>query len=86
MLTARERLAAWIERSKINQREAARLLGMDHTVLNQILKGRRGAGLSSAMRIERATGIPAEAWMPTDDGETGELVGVGARKSRVGKR
>lgn len=80
-MQGRERLTAWIARSKVTQREAARILGLDHTFLNQILRGRRVPALANAMKIERITGIAAEAWLPTDDGEI-----VEAHASIVRKR
>jgi transcriptional regulator with XRE-family HTH domain len=74
MTHGREQLADWIERRGVNQREAASLLSMDHTFLNGILTGRRSPGLATAVSIERCTGIPVEAWMPTADGKNAERV------------
>lgn len=84
MLQGRERLLAWIERSRVNQREAARILGIDHTFLNQILSGRRVPALANAIRIERVTGIAAEAWLPTDDDKSDEAIPAVARKRPIG--
>lgn len=78
----RERLAAWIERSKLTQRAAAKLLGFHYTALNQILSGRHVPALANAMKIERVTGIAAEAWLPTVEGESVGLVTVTARKRK----
>jgi transcriptional regulator with XRE-family HTH domain len=72
----RRRLATWLERSRLNQRQAARLFGVHHTHVNQILKGRRVPGLANAVVIERVTGIPVGAWLPTTVGEPA------ARRSR----
>jgi len=58
-------LAQWITRSKLNQLETARLIGMDPAQLNQVLSGKRRPGLDNAVKIETATGIPVEAWVPT---------------------
>ena len=77
----RERLAAWLGRSGLTQRAAARLLGMHYTHLNQILRGRRTPALANAVRIERETGISAGAWVPTVDGKT-----TGSASGRTGKR
>lgn len=68
MMSGRDRLAQWLERSKLTQRELAVLLEMHYTHVNQILSGRRTPGLDNAVKIERATGIPAEAWLATDVG------------------
>lgn len=85
MPDGRERLRDWIARSRLTQRAAAKLLGMHYTFLSQILSGDRSPALKTAVRIERVTGIPVEAWMPSDVAD--ELVAVAAdsRKRKVGK-
>lgn len=66
MDSGRDQLRRWLERAHLTQREAARLLGMHFTSLSQILGQReRSPSLARAVRIERVTGIPVEAWMPT---------------------
>jgi transcriptional regulator with XRE-family HTH domain len=70
MANGRERLRQWIDRSKLNQLEAAQIIGVDHTQLSHILLGRRRPGLDTAVKIERATGITVEAWTPIDDGDS----------------
>lgn len=89
MLSGREQLQAWIERrfSTLHgkQSEAARLLGLDQSYLSQLLGGRRQPGLRTAVSIERLTGIPVEAWLPTADGPQSEPVTVLAAKCRDGK-
>lgn len=65
MHSGRERLAAWLKRSNLNQREGAKLLRLHWTFLNQILLGRRSPGLANAVLIERVTGVPVEAWLST---------------------
>lgn len=67
-MTGRERLALWLDRSKLNQRELAVLLGIHFTHVNQILSGRRTPGLASAVAIERITGIPTGAWLASEVG------------------
>lgn len=71
-LTGRSRLRQWIDRSKLNQLEASEIIGFDKTALNHILTGKRTPGLQNALKIERATGIPVEAWVPTS-GDTSSL-------------
>lgn len=66
MQNGRERLRVWIERSRMTQQEAAKLLRFHETFLSQILRGRRRPGLKNAIRIERVTGIPVTAWAPID--------------------
>jgi len=82
MLKGREQLKAWMTRSRVNQREAAKIIGMDHTFLNQILSGRRFPALANAVRIERITGIPAEAWLATAVGVSSKPVVIEPRKSK----
>lgn len=84
-VSARERLAEWIERGKINQVEAARLIGIDKTQLSQILSGKRTPGLANAIKIEQATGIQPADWMPTDDAESAETVSVTTKRGRISK-
>lgn len=67
---ATERLAQWIERSKLNQAEAARIIGMDPTQLSHILLRRRRPGLDNAVKIEKATGIQPDAWVPIDEDDS----------------
>jgi len=69
-LTARERLALWITRSTLNQLEASRVIGIDPTQLNHILKGKRSPGLLNAVKIERATGITVDGWVSSELGES----------------
>jgi transcriptional regulator with XRE-family HTH domain len=60
--TGRDRLAAWIQRSKLKQVEAADIIGMDQTQVSLILNGKRRPSLDNAVKIERATGIPVHVW------------------------
>lgn len=83
--SGRARLAQWIERSKINQLEAAEIIGMDKTQLCQILLGHRRPGLDNAVKIERATGVVAEAWATIADGEQDTVGAVTGRKPLSGK-
>lgn len=86
MQNGRARLRAWIERSQFgSQKEAADVLGFDHTFLSQILNGHRQPGLRNAVAIERIAGIPVEAWVPTEGDDSSETVTAGARNRRNGK-
>lgn len=58
----RERLAAYIRRSRQKQYEVAAELQITESYLSQVLSGRRRPGLDIAVRIEAATGIPVVAW------------------------
>jgi transcriptional regulator with XRE-family HTH domain len=83
--TGREQLAQWIERSKLTQVETARRIGIDPTQLSQILTGKRRPGLDNAVRIERATGIVVEAWVPFGDDESADSVGANSRNRAISK-
>lgn len=67
MQNGRARLRAWIERTRMTQQEAAKLLRFHEAFLSQILGGHRRPGLKNAVRIERVTGIPVTAWVPNQD-------------------
>lgn len=55
----------WLERRSLNQREAARLIGMDFQYLNHLLAGRRRAGRDTALLLQEKTGIGIAAWSST---------------------
>jgi len=55
----------WMERRRLNQREAAQILGLHFMSLNQILHGHRRPGLAIALRIEAHAGVPAGIWLRT---------------------
>ena len=81
-MEARERLRLWIDRSKLNQRMAAKILGVHYTFVNQMVQGRRTPSLATAVMIERHTGIPPGAWVPTDEGKVAPAVAGESRKRR----
>lgn len=83
MKSGQEQLRAWLERSKLTQRAGAKLLGIHYTFLSQILRTDRSPALATAVRIERLTGVPVEAWMPTDDDEQESKPARKAQKSSV---
>lgn len=86
MKSGRERLRDWLGRSKVNQREAAELLGFTEVFLSQILNGVRRPGLENAVRIEDVTGIAAESWLLTDISDSREPVAHGTSKRPQTKR
>lgn len=83
MQSGRERLRDWIDRSKVNQREAAVILGMSDVFLSQILNGVRTPGLDNAVKIEQVTGIAVESWLlnKVSRDDDNEPVAAGKRKS-----
>lgn len=65
--SGRARLRQWLDKSKLSQVKAAEIVGIDKGMFNHFLMGQRTPGLVSALRIERATGIPVEAWVPSSN-------------------
>lgn len=81
----RDQLRDWINRREFTQREAAKYLSFDETVMSNLLVGKRNPGLANAVKIERLTGIPVEAWMPTELDELGESDPLTAGNLNIGK-
>ncbi len=69
MKTGAEQLSDWMERrfpeSTRRQRDTAEHFGWDETFIAKLMTGARLPGLVNALRIERETGIPVEAWVPS---------------------
>lgn len=61
-MTGRQLLAAWIERSKFTQRQAAVFIGVTEGKLSMYLNGHARPGVDVVLRIEDATGVPARSW------------------------
>jgi plasmid maintenance system antidote protein VapI len=57
----------WMERRGLNQRQASKIVEIDHTYLNHIVSGRRRPSLEVAVRVARKTGIPVEMWSTNVD-------------------
>lgn len=58
------KLAEYLDDEGLSQADFARLAEIKAPLVSMIAGGRRGAGLKTALAIERATGgrIPAEYW------------------------
>jgi hypothetical protein len=71
-----EQLTDWIARrwplSARKNREAAEHFDWDETFISMLCRGVRAPGLANAIKIERESGIPVEAWVSTelDESET----------------
>lgn len=83
MLHGRFQLAQWIEKRGLNGREAARMLDVHFTFLSNLVTGKRLPGRENAVKIERITGIPVEAWTPTRAGKSKVRAKQNADKSNV---
>jgi transcriptional regulator with XRE-family HTH domain len=75
-----EQLKDWCLRRGFMQREAAAHFGWHETYISHLLSGSRTPGLDNAVQIERVTGIPVEAWVPSEVDKLEEL-GAGYSKS-----
>lgn len=64
-----QQLREWIDRRGVTDRDAAKIIGLNHTFLSNLVTGKRRPGLVNALKVERATGIPVEAWTPTTVGK-----------------
>ena len=47
----------------ISQKKFAEIIGVSHTVLNEIINGKRSITTDTALKIEAATGITANLWI-----------------------
>ena len=87
MQSGRTRLRHWIERSKVNQTQAAEILGVHQVVLSQWLTGTRVPGLENAVKLEQLTGISVESWLlSTISPATTDDPSDGPQPSAVAKR
>ena len=86
MHTGRERLRAWIDRSKVNQKEAAEILQINEVVLSQWLSGSRTPGLANALHIESVTGVSAASWLLSPVPDDDEPVAASSSKRKSTKR
>lgn len=86
MKTGAEQLMNWMERrwpeSSRKQRDTAEHFGWDETFIAKLVTGARLPGLVNALRIERETGIPVEAWVPTALDESVPAAAGNRRKSK----
>lgn len=86
MKSGPEQLREWMDRrwpaSPRTQRDAAAHFEWDETFISQLVTGKRTPGLTNAIRIERETGIPVEAWVSSELGESTAVISGKARKSK----
>lgn len=79
MTAGRDQLRAWLVRSKLNQVQGARALSLTETYMSLLLSGHRKPGRDNAIKLERLTGVPVEAWSAT---ELDDSTAHGPRKPR----
>lgn len=88
MKSGHEELKDWMERRGFNQRLTAAYFEWDEAYISNLVAGRRTPGLDNAVKIERMTGIPIEAWVSDQIGTDVVAVAESAEtpaKSRMNK-
>lgn len=83
MKIGRERLAAYLRRSRLKQNELADMVGVSAPYLSQIVRGRRKPGLDMALRIEQVTGVPVDSWAATLRGNKDIGKQAAAKRTRL---
>ena len=63
-------LTDWLRRRGFTQADAARYLEFDAPYVSVLVSGARTPGLANAIKLERLTGIPVEAWAATESNES----------------
>ena len=56
-------LQEWIEEASLTQQEAADRLGLSRKTVNGIIKGTQPVSQETAIKLERVTSIPRDAWL-----------------------
>lgn len=61
-MTGADHLKDWMRLRGFTQAQAARYMGFEEPYMSLLARGLRTPGLTNAIRLERLTGIPVEAW------------------------
>lgn len=84
-----KQLQEWMDRrwplSERKAREAAEHFGWDESFISQLLRGDRRPGLTNAIKIERKSGIPVEAWVSSELDEMESVPAGNGRKRKSDK-
>lgn len=75
-----DQLKDWMRRRGFKSADAARYLEMDEPYISVLINSKRTPGLDNAIKLERLTGIPVEAWASTELDEPSEPVAASGRK------
>jgi plasmid maintenance system antidote protein VapI len=67
MQSGADQFKDWMRRRGFNQADAARYLEFDKPYVSVLATGTRTPGLDNAIKLERLTGIPVEAWLSQDN-------------------
>lgn len=65
-MSGAEQFKDWMRRRVFSQADAARYLAMEVPFISLLANGKRTPGLDNAIKLERMTGIPVEAWASTE--------------------
>lgn len=79
MFSGPEQFKDWMRRRGFNQADAARYLQFDEPYISVLATGKRTPGLDNAVKLERLTGIPVEAWASSELEDTTQPVAAGSR-------
>ncbi len=85
MYSGPDQLRDWMRRRGFTQADAARYLDWDQGNISVVLAGKRTLGLETALRVERLTGIPVEAWSETESERIAEATLAAGAKRRNDK-
>lgn len=80
-----EQLKDWMRRRGFTQADAARYIEEDEPTLSRLMTGKQVPGLRKAIRIERHTGIPVEAWAASELDDLGDDEPPKPRNRKVAK-
>ena len=72
----------WMERRGLSKTEMAEFFNWDITFISKLVNEHRLPGLVNAIKIERLTGIPVEAWVSSELDESAVREPANARKRR----
>ena len=61
--TAGQQLREWRDRARKTQAQVAEFLEVDKSFVSYLESGTHRPSLENAFRLQRLTGIPAEAWI-----------------------
>lgn len=83
MKSGAEQLKDWMtRRGYTTYTQMAEHFGWDLTFISKLVNGERLPGLVNALKIERETGIPVEAWVPSEIDTDDEPAPVDRKKVR----
>lgn len=86
MISGSEQFTDWMRRRGFNQADAARYLAFDQPYISVLVSGKRSPGLDNAIKLERLTGIPVEAWASSEIDESDHDAAANAKPANITRR